>query len=67
MALTRKDIENNLAFLERCQLTGKEAEAMVQLRYKLIAEREELLRAEVAKPPPKPPAKPPGNGKKGKE
>lgn len=69
MSLTRVEVENNLAFLERCQLTGKEAETMVRLRYKLIAIREELLKKETeAGKTSKPPAKPRlGNrGKRGK-
>lgn len=64
--LTRAEIENNVAFLERCQLTGKEAETMVRLKYKLVAMRNEKLAAETPKnPPAKPPSKPRsrGNGK----
>ena len=64
MSLTRQEIEVNLAFLERCQLTGKEAETMVRLRYKLIADRDDLLKKEAPKAPPKKPASQSrGNGK----
>ena len=34
--LTEQEINNNLIFLERCTVQGKEAEAIVQLKYKLI-------------------------------
>lgn len=55
--LDKVEIENNLVFLERCQLTGKEAETLVKLRYKLISMRDEILEAEKlqADPPTSPP------------
>lgn len=51
MELTRADIENNLAFLERSQLTGKEAEVMVSLRYKLVEMRNDLIKKAKAASP----------------
>lgn len=37
MKLTTQDIQNNLIFLERCDLKGKEAQAMTELQMKLSA------------------------------
>ena len=63
MSLTKREIEDNLAFLERCPINGKEAETMVRLRYKLIAMREGLLKALA---PPSKKSSRSGNRKPGK-
>jgi len=61
--LDAQELQANLAFLDRCQLTGKEAETMVRLRYKLI----EMMK-QVGQPPAETPPKKAGstNGPKPK-
>jgi len=58
--LNQQDVQNTLVFLDRCQLQGREAEALVHLKYKYVSILEELkLLAEQKPPAKKPPVKKP--------
>ena len=65
--LTIEDLQNNIVFLDRARLEGKEAETLVRLKYKLISMRKQLVdEAEQAALPTDPgkPSKPKSSKKK---